>query len=104
MPETIPPPSGHGTVVLDIGPGTGALILHTPADMNGVEIEIIRNVPGAVRTHSQVRERHTGRSVRYAAVYPGLAAGEYTLWRDAVTPLMAVTINEGSVTNCHWPA
>jgi hypothetical protein len=104
MTETIPPPSGHGTVVLDIGAGTGALILHTPATLDGHEIEISRDVPGAVRTHSQVRERRTGRAVRYAAVYPALPAGEYTIWRDAATPLTTVTISGGGITSCHWAA
>jgi hypothetical protein len=103
MTEIIPAPSGHGTVVLDIGAGTGALVLHTPAGLDGQEIEISRNVPAAVRTHSQVRERRTGHSIRYAAVYPGLPAGEYTVWRDAATALAQVTIAEGSVTECRWP-
>jgi hypothetical protein len=105
MTEKIPPPSGLGTVVLDIGPGIGALILHTPAELDGLEIEISRSdIPDAVRTHSQVRERRTGASVRYAAVYPDLAAGDYTLWRDEVTPLAEVSISGGAITNCRWPA
>src|ERR1700723_3093953 len=105
MTEKIPPPSGQATVVLDIGPGVGALILHTPAELDGLEIEISRSdIPDAVRTHSQVRERRTGASVRYAAVYPDLAAGEYTLWRDEVTPLAEVSISGGAITNCQWPA
>ncbi|MGH3160093.1 MAG: hypothetical protein ACRDNF_26455 [Streptosporangiaceae bacterium] len=105
MTEKIPPPSGLGTVVLDIGPGIGALILHTPAELDGREIEISRSdVPSAVRTHSQVRERRTGASVRYAAVYPDLAAGDYTLWRDELTPLTEVSIAGGAITTCRWPA
>jgi hypothetical protein len=104
MTEKTLPPSGHGTVVLDIGADTGALVLHTPAELDGREIEISRTgVPGAVRTHSQVRERRTGVSVRYAAVYPDLAAGDYTIWRDAVTPLTEITIAGGRITTCHWP-
>jgi hypothetical protein len=101
MTETIPPPSGAGTVVLNLGPGTGALILHTPAAMDGQEIEI--SLDGARRTHSQVRERRGGSSVRYAAVYPDLPAGSYTIWRDAATPATTITVTGGSVTSCHWP-
>ena len=105
MHESPLPPSGPGTVVLNLGASTGALILHTAADQDGLEIEISRaGVPGARRTHSQVRERRTAASVRYAAVYPDLAAGDYTVWRDHHTPAGSVTITGGSVTNFHWPA
>jgi hypothetical protein len=39
---------------------------------------------------------------RYAAVYPGLPAGRYTVWR-AHTPVAAVTVTGGQVSSCHWP-
>jgi hypothetical protein len=105
MTETIPGPSGVGTVLLDIGGGTGALILHAPAELNGVEIEISPNgSAGAPRTHSRVRERRVGAAVRYAAVYPAVPSGTYTVWRDAVTPAVSVTITGGSVASCRWPA
>lgn len=103
MTEIIPPPSGAGTVVLDIGPGTGALVLHTPAELNGREIEVSRD-GAAARTHSRVRERRTATAVRYAAVYPGLPEGEYTVWRDESTPAVAVTVASGRVTSCRWPS
>jgi hypothetical protein len=41
--------------------------------------------------------------VRYAAVYPGLAAGDYTIWRDATTAAGDITISGGQVTSCQWP-
>jgi len=104
MTETIPAPSGIATVLLDIGADTGALILHAPAELNGVEIEISPNgAAGAARTHSRVRERRIGSAPRHAAVYPAVPAGTYTVWRDAVTPAATVTITGGSVTCCHWP-
>ena len=75
MTEIIPPPSGIGTVLLDIGADTGALILHAPAELNGVEIEISPNGTAAgPRTHSRVRERRVGATVRHAAVYPAVRA------------------------------
>ena len=40
---------------------------------------------------------------RYAAVYPGLPAGPYTIWRDERRPAAAVIITGGQVTSCHWP-
>jgi hypothetical protein len=51
-----------------------------------------------------VRERRTGAGPRYAAVYPSLPAGDYTIWQDAVTPTVTVTIDGGQVTRCCWPA
>jgi hypothetical protein len=98
--------SGAGTVVLDLGAGIGALVLYTPAAMDGEEIEISR--PGHPRTHSRVRPRETSVGTRYAAVYPGLPAGEYTIWHGPNPPgngqpVLTTTIAGGSVTSCHWP-
>jgi hypothetical protein len=105
MTEPVLGPSGSGSVVLNVGPGVGALVLHTPAGLDGCEIEISPcGIPAARRTHSQVRERRAGGSVQYAAVYPELAAGDYTIWRDATTPAGTVTIDEASVTSYQWPA
>jgi hypothetical protein len=105
MAETIPGPSGPGTVVLNVGGGMGALVLNTPAELDGAEIEISRHgaPPTARRTHSQVRRREVGGRVLYAAVYPDLPAGEYTLWRDTVTPAGDLTISGTEVTAFTWP-
>jgi hypothetical protein len=105
MTEYVPGPSSAGSVVLNVGPGVGALVLNTPAGLDGDEIEISPDGdPAARRTHSQVRERRAGGSVLYAAVYPGLAAGHYTIWRDASTPAGSVTIDGGAVNSYDWPA
>jgi hypothetical protein len=40
--ETALGPSGPGTVVLNIGGGTGALVLNVPPELDGREIEISR--------------------------------------------------------------
>jgi hypothetical protein len=104
MTELAAGPSGPGTVVLELGAEIGALILYAPAKLDGAEIEISRDDdPGARRTHSQVRQRHMATVTRYAAVYPGLQAGPYTIWRDEHSPAAAVTIIGGRVTSCHWP-
>ena len=93
-------PTDPGVVMLDLGAGTGALILYTPPGLVGREIEISPVAPGAKRTHASVRERPGNRGTRYAAVYAGLAAGEYTIWQDHDTPAAAVTVTGGQVT-CH---
>jgi hypothetical protein len=105
MTESAAGPSGPGTVILELGPGVGALIVHTPAELDAREIEISRDDDqGARRTHSQVRPRHMTTGTRYAAVYPDLAAGPYTIWADEQRPAGRVVITGGGITNWSWPA
>jgi hypothetical protein len=105
MTESAAGPTWPGTVVLELGAGVGALILHTPAELDGAEIEISRDdEPHAHRTHSQVRQRHLPTATTYAAVYPSLPAGEYTIWRDEHHAAASVTIIGGQVTSYHWPS
>ena len=104
MNEPAAGPSDPGTVIMELGADVGALVLYTPAALNGREIEISRDDdPGAPRTHSQVRPRHLATVTRYAAVYPGLRAGRYTIWRDELSPAASATITGGQVTSCRWP-
>jgi hypothetical protein len=97
-------PTGAGTVVLELGGDIGVLVLHAPAELHGREIEISRSTPaGPHTTHALVRERHTSSGVSFAAVYPGVPAGEYTVWRDAGTPAGTVTIVGGEVSMFQFP-
>ena len=43
--------------MLDLGPGAGALVLHTDADLHGVEVEISPAGRDEKRSHKQVHER-----------------------------------------------
>jgi hypothetical protein len=104
MSEPAVGPSGPGTVIMELGADVGALILYTPADLDGEEIEISRDdQPGSRRTHSRVRPRHVPGETRYAAVYPSLPSGRYMIWRDEHCPVAAVTITGGQVSNYRWP-
>ena len=104
MTESAPGPSSAGRVVLNVGADVGALVLHTPADLDGHEIEVSpHGSRDARRTHSQVRERRAGGSVQHAAVYPALTAGDYIIWRDTSTPGGIVTIKGSHVTSYYWP-
>ena len=104
MHEPAGGPSGPGSVVLDLGPGIGALVLHTPPELDGREIEVSRQGPApAGRTHAQVRPRKTGGQTQHAAVYPQLPAGTYTIWKDHLTPAATVIIHGGQVTTARWP-
>ena len=104
MHDSVPGPSSPGSVVLELGPGIGALVLHAPPELDGREIEVSPpGHPPGPRTHSRVRPRSTGGHTQYAAVYPQLPAGDYTIWDDDDTPAATVTIHGGQVTTTRWP-
>ncbi|MGA3151667.1 MAG: hypothetical protein ACLPN6_12030 [Streptosporangiaceae bacterium] len=105
MSEPACGPTGPGTVVLDLGPGVGALIVRTPARLNGREIEISSagSAAAARRTHARVRERRVGSGQQYAAVYPGVPAGRYTVWLSQDAAAGTVEIASGAVTSFEWP-
>jgi len=116
MAEQVLGPSRAGSVVLELGDAVGVLVLETTAALNGREIEISPvghdhprdhdhdHADGhRHRTHSQVRERGTAAGTSYAAVYPDLAVGTYTVWRDHDTPAGTVVIDGGRVTRYRWP-
>jgi hypothetical protein len=124
MAEPVLGPSSAGSVVLELGDTVGVLVLEATVELNGREIEI-SPVDGthdhdhhhdhdhdrahgdahghSRRTHSMVRERGTAAGKSYAAVYPGLAVGTYTVWRDRDTPVGTVAIGGGRVTRYRWP-
>jgi hypothetical protein len=114
-------PSYDGTVMLDIGGDIGALIINTSADLHLAEIEVSPVDEGELetplhphshrnghpeehshRTHVAVRERRGPAGVRYAAIYPGLREGEYTVWSLDGTPADTVRIVGGEVAELDW--
>ncbi|WBB64903.1 phospholipase [Micromonospora sp. WMMD812] len=96
-------PSTTGSVVLDLGGETGALIIYTGPDLHGREIEVSPGVAGP-RTHSAVRERHVRDGTFHSAVYPDLAAGVYTVWWDEDTPAGTIRVAGGVVAEFTWPS
>jgi hypothetical protein len=86
-------------VMLDLGPGVGALVLHTAADLHGVEIEISPSGSDEDRSHKQVHERPAGGRPVYAAVFDSVPAGEYTLWLDGAPLRRHVAVAGASVTD-----
>jgi hypothetical protein len=106
MSEQTYGPSPAASVILHLSERIGALIIDTDADLTGVEIEIspvASDGPHVHRTHSMVRERLT-EPRQFSAVYPSLEAGDYTIWRNADTPVATVTIHGGSITRHTWTA
>ena len=101
-PEHVSGPSGPGSVVLELGADIGALILDAPPGLAGREVEI-SPAAGGPRTHSLIRERRTAAGLTYAAVYPVLSAGDYTVWRDDGIPAGQVAIRGGQASRFRWP-
>lgn len=97
-------PSYSGTVVLELGPGAGALVLRAPAGLDGAEIDISSaEGNGTFRTHSMVRPRYVSGGTIHAAVYPDLPPGSYSVWTGPDTPGLTVTITGGTVTTASLP-
>jgi hypothetical protein len=97
-PEPVLAPSGQATVVLDIGDGIGALVVHTPGDLNGIEIEIAKAGEATQFVHTEVRERVLPEGSVYAGVFADLPDGDYTLLAVAGYGARDVTIQSGRVT------
>ena len=91
-------PSGQATVVLDIGDGVGALVVHTPGELCGIEIEIARRGEKNAFVHTEVRERVLPHGFVYAGVFPDVPDGEYTLLAVAGHSPQDLTIRSGRVT------
>jgi len=91
-------------VVLEIGVDVGALIVHTGADMHGVEVEISPAGDDGRRSHKEVLERVNGGRPAYTAVFDQLPAGAYTLWTDGVARARGVEVQGGRIAELYWPA
>ena len=89
-------------VVLEIGENLGALILHTDADMHGVEVEISPDHDDHDRDHKQVLERSTNGRPAFTAVFDGLPAGRYALWTNGRARARGVAIEGGSIAQLDW--
>jgi len=100
-------PSHGASVVLDIGPHAGALVLHASADLAGAEVEI-RPAWGAwLGTHTAIRERHAGSRVLHAGVFGSLAEDTYDLRIKGGGPgsfVLTVDVVAGAVTEVTLPS
>jgi hypothetical protein len=89
-------------VVLELGDGVGALIIHAAAELHGIEIEISPADEDARRSHKEVLERRTADGPAFTAVFDGLAAGSYTLWLKGEPRTRGVTIEDGAIVELDW--
>ncbi len=104
---SVPPRShtagaGQGPVAVEVGVATGAVVLWTSSAMDGVELEISPDVDGAPRHHVAVLPRQLPGGVRHAAVFPGLPAGRYRVWRPSGRAWQLVDVPESVVSEVSW--
>lgn len=88
------------SLVLDIGGSVGALVITTGPELAEEEIEVSPGVdPTVKRFHNVVHARRDRDVVMaYAAVFPTVQAGEYTVWNLDGSPHAVVTVQGGQVT------
>jgi hypothetical protein len=89
-------------VMVDVGPGAGALVIYTPDSFRGQEIEISPAGQDTLRVHTDVLRRRIGASYVCAAVFGSLSEGAYQLWHDSLPNPRDVSIVGGQVTELDW--
>jgi hypothetical protein len=106
-PEVENPFAGQGCVLLDIGDDVGAVVVATPAPMEGREVEIRPEPQPAGHVHhphvAVVNRPVEGGQVP-SLVVPEVREGTYGLYLkgDSVRRL-TVTVAGGEVTCAEWP-
>jgi len=92
------------TIVLDIGEGTGALIIYTRPELHGDEIEVSLRAsgPNGKRVHTDVLERRIGNQPAFTAVFASLPEGDYKIWAFDPSSVDEVTIRSGEVAEVDW--
>jgi hypothetical protein len=90
------------TVVLDIGGGYGALIVHADPDLHGVEVEISPAGDDGARQHKQVLQRRMNGRPAFTVVFDRIPEGRYSLWVDDDPRAREVAVAGGAITELDW--
>jgi hypothetical protein len=77
-------------------------VLHTPSELLGVEIDLVRRGEERPFVHTAVRERHLPEGTVCAAVFMEVPQGEYTLVGTGAHASQPVTVTGGNVTETRW--
>ena len=100
---TLEPAAACASVALDIGAGSGALILYPGERFRGREIEISRLGGHGHRVHTGVHERTTRARSRLTAIFGILPVDDYVVWEDSETAGPVVTVQDGAVAEVTLP-
>jgi hypothetical protein len=103
--EPVLGPSAGGSVLVDVGPSRGALVVTTTPARRGRELEIRRAGTAWAGEHVAVRERRLRSGTVFAALFPSLPVGRYDVrWRPGGPALLrGVTVGAGGVTQIADP-
>jgi hypothetical protein len=98
-----PPTQPSQAVMLDIGAHAGALVLSSSPQREGLEVEIHPESAPDRRQHVWVlpRQGREGATV-YAAVFPSLSPGMYTVLEPDGTKRCTVAVPANAVTYADW--
>lgn len=101
--EAAPPTQASQAVVLDVGENSGALILRSSAQREGIEVEIHPSATPDKRTHVWVlpREGRDGEKV-YAAIFPSLAPDSYSVLEMDGSVSSVIDVLANCVTYGSW--
>jgi hypothetical protein len=103
LEEARPPTRPSEAVLVDVGERAGALVLASTSAREGLEVEIHPANDAQRRTHVWVLPRRgRGGDVVYAAVFPSLAPGDYTVLEPDGAPRYTISVPANSVTNAAW--
>jgi hypothetical protein len=97
-----PPTLPSRSVVIDVDSTAGALVLATSANYEGTEVEIHPTLDPSSRSHVWVLPREGVGEVLYAAVFPRLACGDYTVLAQDGSVHEVLTVNPNQVTFASW--
>jgi hypothetical protein len=90
-------------VMVDVGPGIGALVIYTGDELRGQEIEISPAGSDSRRVHTDVLRRRTAAGIPMcAAVFGSLPEGDYRLWHESRSSPAEVHIVGGRLTELDW--
>jgi len=91
-----------GPAVLDIGGGTGALLVIVPAALLHSEIEVSPDGRPGARTHTGVHARPIRGELLAVALFPFLDAGTWTLLGAGSCAARIIEVVDGQVTQVDW--
>jgi hypothetical protein len=89
-------------VMVDVGPGTGAVVIYTDDALHGQEIEISPPGSDSQRVHTDVLRRRTAGGYVCAAVFGSLSEADYKLWHQSRPGPEMVRVVGGQVTEVDW--
>jgi hypothetical protein len=89
-------------VMVDVGPGAGAVVIYTRDELRGQEIEISPEAKDDQRVHTDVLRRKTAEGFVCAAVFGSLPEGVYKLWHGVLASPVEVHVVGGQVTEVDW--